>query len=72
VFANHYFGIGDKCDPLNILNAMVFKGGAFGVPRRVNLPSWRTVKINMEHILENPTVTGGAFQQSALKTAFSA
>jgi RHS repeat-associated protein len=42
-----------------------------GVARRIWMPGFRRIRIDMAHIAQNHTITGSGFVQSGVKTAFS-
>ncbi|MER5549754.1 DUF6531 domain-containing protein [Streptomyces sp. NPDC002589] len=40
------------------------------LPKAVNLPSWKSVTVDMVHVLERHTAEGKSYQQSKIKTKF--
>jgi hypothetical protein len=67
-------GTANACSMTPVNDACVFSPGGqntgVGYGSRVNTPPWKTVNINMSHVLLNHTYTGAGYQQSGVKSAF--
>ncbi|MFB7931650.1 DUF6531 domain-containing protein [Streptomyces sp. NPDC056039] len=46
------------------------EGGIYLLPKAINLPSWKSVTVDMIHVLERHTADGKIYKQSGIKTKF--
>jgi hypothetical protein len=67
-------GTANACPLTPVNDACAFNPGGqntgVGYGSRVNTPPWKTVNINMAHVLLNHTIKGAGYQQSGVTSAF--